>query len=405
MSTLTDVQWIFLVLVGLYLLESVAWIRAGVVPFAFVLRRFRDPLVYPALIGNDHGVLMLAGIGPGDALFTAHPLPLSMGDAGVCGFVAATPLQRQRVTQTETFAEWDAVKSIRQRQCSLLIDGTVLCRTSTARHADVLRRGLQRISNLESEKRPAAIDRLRGQAFAVDGVSERLALWRQSTRRLTIASTLLFVWIFPVGLARYLDVLPIPQTYPVLIAYLGVGLTLWWWSVLEAYLSHRTLYRDPIALRDSKASRFKLCVMSLLSPVVPLRARAYLARELFDFVHPLVFVLASIETREGDPEPLSDPVTAMLRHCVRDAMYPRLPEVPSQMSAATEDLLASDRQFSEQQLRRVLAQVGQDFDRLMVFEPEDDRCESYCPRCLAEYTVIEATCDNCGGRPTVTIQR
>lgn len=395
MPTLTDVQWIFVVIAGLYLFESLVWVRSGVVPFTYVLRRFGNPIATRGWIGNDRGTLLLSGSLPTDAVFLTQPLPLSMGAAGVCGFVAAAPLQRLRRPQSGLFVDWEALRNVRQRNCDLMVSEGVLCTVGSARHAAALREKLVELANLPAGQRIAALDTLHQQPFDFDATRNRWNAWRQETRRLSWATSALFFWIFGVGLLHYYNLLPIPHGYVSLIAYLAIGLVLWWWAVLEAWLSHRKLYRD------NRSARWKLFFMAMLSPVVPLRTRAYLARDLFEFVHPLVFALATREPQAD--ETLHANELAIVKDVARDAEFPQLPLVPAESTADAEPLIEQERQRNVALLSQLLERMGIGFERCFDHIPDERDTVSYCPRCLAEYTVTEAECNLCGGRKTIGV--
>ncbi|MEZ6087561.1 MAG: hypothetical protein R3C05_05950 [Pirellulaceae bacterium] len=406
MSNLTDVQWIFIVLAILYIFESHVWVRTGTIPFVRTQKMFRNPMGLRGSIGNESGKLQPAGWLPADTLIPVQPIPLTISERGICGVTLSMPLLRQRGVQSGIVLTWDEANELKQDGHRLMFKNRTLCAVQSPQLARLLKSKLLKIASLDTDQRGEAIEAFKDEAFDAEAVADRVELWRRSTRRLCIASSMLFVWLFPVGLAKYADLLPIVQDWRSLIGYLVIGLIFWWWSVLEIYLAHRKLYRD------QRASRWKMFFTGLISPVVPLRMRSTLARDLLTFVHPVTFVIATARLRQqrcratDDCEPaFTEAETIMIGQCLRDATHPGIPVLPDGCSEDALLFAQEDHRGTLERVQNLVDSAGLDRQHLLHYQAEDSHSRSYCPRCLTEFTINEAICVECGGIATEPFEK
>lgn len=384
---LSDVEWIFVVLTTLYLVEAVPWIRPGGAPFSSAWGRFRRPGPSPRVVGNDSGGLHTCGLAPFDATFIAESIPVAVAPPGVFGYVSPSPLEIERLPVCETFFTWAELEQLRRCDRDLMVGGQLLCRLRSAATAQCLLRVLRELAATTEEARRPGIERWVASMFDLNATRQSVAAWRSATRILRFSATLLFLWIFPFGLARYYDLLPGRPDLSTLVLYLAGFFLLWWYTNGLVYLSHRRL--QPL----ERASRWKAVFTAFVSPAVPLRAADHLAREQFALVHPLTLAAALSAPAE---------IREVVAISLRDLRYPRLPEAPPEASATA---LATIREYRRIQLQfatRLAEELGFDAESLVAPPvPEHPDSESYCPRCVQEYTRRDAHCLECGNRPTV----
>lgn len=386
---MSDVDWIFVVLIGLYLIESMVWLKQGVTVFSRFFGKFRSPLSSIRLIGNDFGALILGGPMPWDASFLCEPLPISVSPKGIVPFVPAAPLQADRRMATGLFFSWDELKDLRRDEQSLLVKNQFVCKARNNRTAAHLCDTLRHIASLEADQREPLIAYLISESLDQTQISEKYQSWLDNTNRLRLAASLLFFWTIPIGIVLYYNVIPLPivRDTQFTVAYFAIFAATWLWAILESFLAHRKL------VPHDKLGRIKLLFTSMVSPAVPMRAPDRLARDMFLFVHPLAFA-AVLD------------VPNLLQTCaentVRDITYPRFPELPAGITDQGANVVRWSNQVTEDRLRELLVSLKLDYDQLST-KPVHQAADalSYCPRCHDDFSPIEANCSRCGNRPTV----
>lgn len=386
---MSDVDWIFVVLLGLYLAESFVWLRPGTVAIGTWFGRFRDPGAPFRLIGNDTGVFILGGLAPWDATFLVEPSPLSISVDGVVAFVPSSPLQPDRRSGGAAEFDWRSLNSVTVEGRSVVCGDHLMCVTRSPASARSLASAVVRVAGCSDERRAAAVSELQAQAFDVAAVEELYQRWRSSTRRLRLASSGLFVWLLPFAALIHYGILPLPweRDATFVWSFLGIGLVWWWWAVVEAFVAHRQV------LREDYGGRWKLFLSSLVSPPVAMRAADRIARDIPWMIHP-----AALFKAIGQQGLLEQHAPAM----VRDLEYPRLPEVMPEHTADARAIIRSSEANTRESLERLLDSCGICYqDALRPPEIEDEAVKSYCPRCLDDYLADDAWCDACGSRPTL----
>lgn len=285
MPVLSDVAWIYEILTGLYLFESLAWVSSGAVAIRSYFGRFRCPTRTHRLLGNDAGYLPTFGLAPVDAILIVETCPISVARDGVFGYVAASLVGVDAGVDSGAASwlhcPWDRVNEVKVVERELRLDGKMLCRLSSADMASSLAGALREIASEPATNRQVAICRFVASQFDVQSILARLAAWRAATRRLRLISLMFFIWIFPVGIARYQGWLPGFSDMETLAIYLAIALLLWWLSAGLLFFGHRRLYRG------DRLQRWKLCLTSLVSPAAAMRSPDHLARRLIGIAHPV----------------------------------------------------------------------------------------------------------------------
>ena len=386
MPTLSDVEWIFVVLVILYVLETLVWVRSGATLFISRWGSFRNRDPATRLTGNEHGSLFISGLSPADLSLICHELPVSVSVDGVVAFVPSTPVGNDRPLRSGDVFAWSELTDCHADQLCVIAGGRVVCQMSGPRVASRFANKLASIAAMDEDERTEPIKMLYSEMVETRELGELLDNLRSYTPMIRRLSILLLLWMVPVGLLLYHDQLPGKTDGQTTIAFLVVLFGLWWLSVGFVWRAHRKLYRD------DRMGRFQLVACSILSPAVPLRAIDYLGRELLAgrLHHPLA-ISAVVDTPER--------FRALAEQAVKDLAYPLCPEFPENEHAMA--IVKQSRELIRQSLSQVLA--NPDFsveDALMPPIAEDEESACYCPRCGQQFEIADAVCDFCGGRPT-----
>jgi hypothetical protein len=143
---------------------------------------------------------------------------------------------------------------------------------------------------------------------------------------------------------------------------------------------------------SAEDERFSHGLMIALFPAAAIRAGDALSRPLLETFHPLAAALGLCHPAEFKP---------FARRLLLDMEHPALP-----LQTAHDPKLAALELWSRTatlEAARALVQRGglnhAELTRPPV--PAEACCRAYCPRCHAQFTIIEATCADCGRMPVV----
>ena len=403
MPELTDVQWIFLILAVLYLIESLVWVRPRGVPWT-IRGGGAAPRRARSLIGNESGWLHTGGWSPSHGAVVTEPFPLAMSPAGVVAFVADSPLSRDRPLQNGRRWIWDDLHSV-STDGPRLMDGNGGF-MATLSSPTAARLAAERITQIADElgDRTRAIEGFHREMMDADRVAERIDQWESSTGGVRSISWLLALWIFGVGGALYFDVLPVAVDDRLVYAYLGVGLAIWWIGVAMTVAAHGRLYPD------DRAGWWKTFLLCLASPAVVLRSADLLSRPLVGIAHPAVMLGGNHDgggQREGDED--------CRRRIARDFHHPALPDKPTPRAgepssvAGPQGETVSVEEIIEWDHRIRWAAFAEPIRRAYRFGDvppgRDGDATRFCPRCEQWFASGATVCSDCGDRPLVTTPR
>jgi len=401
MPVLSDVMWIYVILSGLYVIESLAWVPAGSLAFTSVFGKFAGPCGRRRVIGNDLGYLAICGPAPTDATFLTEPCPVSLGRKGVVGYTVVSPIGIDRPVDTGVFFDWAELTRIRANDPDLVVDGRLLCRLASPASANRLAERLLRMANLECrDARDEDIGRFVSEQFDPAPIRQKVDAWRTATAPLRPLSWALIVWIYVVGPARYWGWLPWWTGTGSVVTYIAILCLLWWASVGLITRGHRALFPD------RRLERWKVMLTAFISPAVAMRGCDALSRPLIGMAHPL----AAAGALCGDEalEQWADNVTRDLHFpiptegLILGGNFFRSPESDD----AANDVVAEYRQRMVNALPQLAGSDGSGVARYRTpAEPEDPRSLGYCPRCLQEFAIRAARCGQCGGMEAVSFAR
>lgn len=384
---MTDLQFLVLLIVLIYLSETCVWVRRGSV----VVRgmgRGKCTLSHPSLsIGNDSGGLVfLNPLPPLGISCLAHQWPISLSREGMLSYVSLVVSPGRRPGQVGRFVSFDAAKDIEPRERDVWIGGELFATLPDEASARHWAAQLRRMRSLSPERREAAIERMLKQSTDLEAINARVDRFNRIAGPLRLATHLLF--------AMLLLALPAALTVGALRPYLlstALATALYLLVVIVAFFfSHRALYPR------ARGRRWRHVLVMCFTPTAAIRATDLLSRELLVDFHPLA--VAAVLCREAE-------FRAYARRTLLDAQHPVEPACPVDDPAAHAVELAF-RQAALKSLGEIVTRAGIDRDALLAPPAASDpQCQAYCPRCDAQYVVPQGQCTDCGGLELVPIPK
>jgi len=376
---MTDLQILFLVLVALYSWECACWVHRGSVAYrAWFGQRFT--LVHPArLLGNQGGGFVFAHpLPPLGAVFVASQLPVSISPEAILAFVSPSMNPGSRPPQTGKLYSFDEIQTIKAEAKRVLINGDMFVRAPSTGLASYLANELQQLKAMPVGKRAKAIQLMLHQTLDTKAIEQRRNEFQGRTRSLSALTNGLCVYIFllvPAVISKF-GLVPL---WPGLLAGLLACTT-------AIAVCFRRLHKHFFpALNDERFTHF---LIILLSPATAIRAQDLLSRPLLEFYHPVA--VAQVLGEENE-------FRALAAHYLRELRHPAQPICPRSETAA----IAAEREMRgllEREVEAVLKKAALDPAQLIRAPiPVDSTCRSFCPRCLAQFTVTTGACDDSGG--------
>jgi hypothetical protein len=375
----SELQLLYLVLVVIYAWECLCWLRRGSVAFVtWGGRRWRA--IHPATsLGNQHGGLTLAWpLPPLGTLFVGNQFPLSISADAVLAFVSSSVNPGGRPPQTGSLIRFDEIKSVSANGKKVLINGQLLVRTSSATYAADIAGKLQKLEKLSLNERARMIERMARDRFDTASMKDRWNALRKQMTRVRVLANFLFIYLFAI-VPAVLWLFGLRTTWPLLVAVLLVLTTA---TAVSFWRIHKKFYPE------SEDERFTHFLIILLSPATTIRACDILTRPLLESFHPLA--IAKVVCEDA-------PFRTLAGMVLREIHY------PAQSHHAGANAKAA---FVEKAARLLLQQTTEDFLKSNGIKPNDllkppprseASCQSYCPRCLAQFTVASGLCNDCGG--------
>jgi hypothetical protein len=366
---MSELETLFLIIVVLYLIQCVTWVPQDSVAFrASVWRGWRlDDAGFRLGVAKHRGVL-------------GNPLPPFEGVA-VCQppLASFSPLGVVRTGgQPQAYAAFDSLAGITAAGKHVRISGATFVTVHSPVEAARLAAWIEKLRGLEEKKRAAAIERRLAEMLDFDRASERLAEYNARTKFLRLASTALFFLLFVVT-PLVVGVAGIVRVWVVLVVLLVLLVAAIGWSFRRA---HRQLHPE-----ESEA-RWTAVMTIALSPMMAIRARDAILRDLFSGSHPLAVarVLCSEEVFRG--------VAARM---LREVTFP----IPASEAPEFETSARCEVWFRERlgaAMRRFVSEAKLNPEELLAAPARSSpQCASYCPRCCQQYAMAEGVCKDCGG--------
>jgi hypothetical protein len=376
---MSDLELLFLALAVLYAWECSGWMRRGSVAFVnWFGRRWR--LMHPGqLIGNQAGGLIFAPpLPPLGSILAGSQFPVSLSSEAALAFVSPSINPGWRPPQTNKLFRFEEINAIEARGKKVLVNGELFLKSSSSIFAMWLVEQMLHLKKLAAAKREKAIAELMRGRFDTKAIE---GLWKdlqKKTATLQLLTNAVFIHLFivsPMVLQRW----SVQRSWPWLVTVL-FALTVST-AILFRRL-HKGLYPG------AGEERFTHFLTIMLAPATTIRANDVLSRPLLENFHPLA--IAKVFCSERD-------FREFAMQSLREVAHPALPVCP------VEEPLA---RAAEGHTRGLLREIMQHFlkrnglvpeDLLAPPAPTDENCQSYCPRCLAQFTSAKGTCADCGG--------
>ena len=275
---MSDVQFLFAILGGLYAWECACWLRRGGVGFTTWLGSCWRTQHPATMVGNQNGGFILAALFPPlGTILTAYQLPFSLSPAGVLLFVSSNVNPGWRPAQSARFWAWAQLADLKLRGKKVLLHHQVLFTSPTTTMANHLFQTLTALAKLPADERGP---RIQQHLRAMLDSSQATKVWsafQSATKTLRWLTNSLFVLIFIIAplLIGLLGLAPV---------WLGLVIVLLTLTISIATLfarRHRQLW--PAAEDD----RFTQTLILALVPANSIRALDLISRPLLETFHPL----------------------------------------------------------------------------------------------------------------------
>lgn len=376
---MTDIQFLFAILGGLYLWECTCWLRRGGVAFSSWRGR-RWAMQHPAtMFGNQTGGFIFAPpLPPLGTMFIAYQPPFSLGPAGVLWFIANNVNPGWRPFQSGHFVPWHELKNLKRHGKKLRLDNNTLFTAPTATRAALVHQQLVDIANGHVDHRTPAIEKFLRAAFDEKSIMARQSEFATQTKTLRMMTNTLFLLLFVAA--------------PLLIGLIGLKLV-WLWLMLA--LAALTITSSVLFARvhrrywpNAEDERFTHSLIIALAPATTIRAVDFVSRPLLENFHPLVAAKFFLPAATFQP---------YARRLLLDLRHPIQPTCPNPQPEA----IATEQFFRQMLLATVEAWLtGHQIDPSKLCQPPlpaDESCRAYCPRCEAQFTTAAGACADCGG--------
>jgi hypothetical protein len=364
---MTEVQVLFLILAGVYLLQCIGWapLESEVLRIGWRFRAKILPHGLPLRFGQ-HKLFLLNPFSPlaGAIICELFPSVRTTDD----GFTAdSTSPKAGGVTGGQTIRfNWHEKQQIHSKGKEVLSAGHVLFISHSEVYAGFVAGVLDRVRKKSPQERDRAFEREFEKMFDTKKVAERLEEYKSHAVFLRATCVLLFVFLFVMA-PVVIRLRGLERIWPVLLAYLIWSLAWIGWSSLRV---HRALYPE------QKEGRWQQVMVLVLSPFSAIRANDVLLRDLFCAFHPLAVASVLLSKEDARAQAERDLRQSLFR-TDRDAA-----SSDAAMRRALESFLAKNGMPREELLRPP--------------HRESQNCRTYCPLCLAQFVLAEGECPDCG---------
>jgi hypothetical protein len=315
---------------------------------------------------------------PLGTFLTANPFPFSVSTQAIFAYVSTSLNPGWRPAQSNKLVRFDAIASVEARGKKVLVNGEVFLRLGSTGAALHWRDQIHSVRQTAPAQRAKAIEKIFQQSLDTAAIKRRWRQFQEQTTQLRLIANGLFVSLFLLAPAVCYRV-GLRIGWPWLLAGVFTGML---GAAIFFRRASRSLY--PSAGEE----QFTHFLLVLLSPVTSIRALDLLSRPLLEHFHPVAVAQVFCDEEQ---------FRRFARSLLLDLRHPALPICPRAEPEARE---------AEQFSRAAWLRAVETFLRRHELSPEelarppepaDATCRAYCPRCLAQFTVGEGECPDCGG--------
>lgn len=378
---MSDEQTLLAAIAAFYLYECLSWLPVGAV--AFTGHRSARMVFCGDCPGNDRGGIFLAPpLPPFSGTFRSPCWPVAADENGIYAGPIETPDSSRRGVPPQRYHRFADIREVDSRHREILINGCPFARAADADQAAAVADWVRPLIHRSPRQRREAVARHLEAATDTGALRARLdqyrktargtALWSESLLYLMLIGGPFLVWRYGAVAA----VLPI----------LGLLLVLLGGVCLSYYRAHSRLYPG------CRGERRLHLLMFLCAPPMAVRAADLLGHHALDAWHPLTAAAVLLP-----PSRFAD----VARRWLLDLKYPLCrtsPDLPEAASAAR----ASYTTALAARLEALIERRGESVAALLTPPlPSGSEDLSYCPRCLAHFTIADGLCRECDDLPLI----
>jgi len=372
---------LLLFVIGLYLVECLAWVRRNAACFRTLGLRNLRFVDLNRCFGNQRGVLVFGQpLPPLGLRVSCQYWPFSVSADGIFACPPLSAGLEQQLESTDAYIPYAEAKTVTAEGKSLTINGKTVAAALTEGQARDWAVWIRSLRDARPDRREHLIDQRVRDSLAHAKADARLAAFRKTAGALRWLCVALWVFVFLVAPAVWWW-FGIAVAWPRLALALAALLLM---VGIEFRAAHHDLFPDAKGQR-----RLHLATMILL-PLKAIRALDLLTLDLFVGHDPLAVARAVCSPEE---------FRRFAGGVWRDARHP-LPRHDAEWPEAGRRVDAWFRQRLIDAMERALRAAELEPDDLLLPEPpESPECIAHCPRCLRQSTRLDESCSSCRDLP------
>ncbi len=370
---MNPIQLLLLVLLLIYLLEGLFWVRRQAFGFQLSSSQKARLLRPDSPLGNAAASLVpQSSLPPLAPLLVVEAWPITIGSEGVLDQPLEVFQGKSRPQGGGNYLAFSEIKNARAEGKKIFINGKKFSLASSAKQAELLVDLLEQLTKAKPKARKEILKKAREESFSTKEISSRLQLLSAQGRSLA--------WFCNLQLFCLIVFTPSFFYLPQVAAY--------WREILVALLVLQlaidfSFFRSFGKLFPGrKKERWFRFALIFLSPPAAVRARAFLARDLLAGFHPMAVAKVLLSQEK---------YRSFFAEAYRDLGFPMGPEPETE---GAQKLLQQQRESLQRQCRKLSENVQQE-EALAAPEPEEELSKAYCPRCHTQYRKEEGTCEDC----------
>jgi hypothetical protein len=357
----------------LYLAECAVWVPAGSIAFRLSSNPKRPlRIITKSRVVPRSSIVFAYPFFPPNDVVVCSPQLLSICPEGIA------PDPRFLAGARGGFVAFEKIFRIGVELRKLVVNGAPFVATSSEIQATELADFLKRLRKRTSKERTSEIEKQLARNLDSDGAQSRLEDYAETTSTLSRDSLTLQFMVFvvsPVVVWKF----GLNIVWPFLLIYLVLHVSLIAWDF------HRASRR---LFPTAGTARWGTIAMILLSPPAALRATKYLARDIGLGYHPLAFAASRCSNKE---------FRKLASSVLREVMF-----APEAMGLDKQSVDCSQwfRHRFQNAVLELLRKHGNALQELIA-PPlrESEHVQSYCPRCLAQFVLLDGVCTDCDSVP------
>lgn len=369
---MTDNQFLYFVIVLLYLSECLIWVSSRSVAFSKSNRNWRV-LFSSSLFGNESGGLALAYPFPFlGRCYITHLLPLSFSPKGIVNTsIEVLTKKIPKIPIKQLQFDFNDIRSVDNNGNILKINDALFCKCGSSQQAKAIATAIEYI--LQHKDKQDGISKFIDLLFDTKNIKDSIGLFENKTKVLTIICNTQFYLLMLVA--------------PALVYVFGSSFIIWsgLWLVISNIiiiiffnLAHIGLYPDSIKERITDSLKMFFC------PPLSIRAIDILSLQYLSEYHPVAVASVILE----QPQFESFAKQSLLSYnfpynLIEDNDY--------------KETLKWHLNSIEESIKQLLVHIGFDLNIINAIPIKSDDLNSFCPRCHAQFLITNGQCPECTG--------